>query len=222
MIYLREDISQKVCLLSKPIGNKKKGKYNMKRILSALLISLVATVASAGEVGDFVKNTAEKVKVGINKSKDIKEFTEYMNTAVVPEEIIDFTKLSQLTLGHQWRKLSDAEKAEFSKEYKDFLYGFYVKSMFKFKNSEIVYRREITTGESGKLKTEVYYKEEGESRNATIEYVLNKTPKGWRISDVVIEGITLSLSYKDVFSKMINEKGFPALIQELKTKNAIK
>ena len=140
----------------------------------------------------------------------------------VPEEIIDFTKLSQLTLGHQWRKLSDAEKAEFSKEYKDFLYGFYVKSMFKFKNSEIVYRREITTGESGKLKTEVYYKEEGESRTATIEYVLNKTPKGWRISDVVIEGITLSLSYKDVFSKMINEKGFPALIQELKTKNAIK
>lgn len=194
----------------------------MKKILSALLLSLFATVSMAGEVGDFVKNTAEKVKVGINKSKDLKEFNDYMNTTIVPEDIIDFTKLSQLTLGHHWRKLSDSERADFVKEYKDFLYRFYVKSMFKFKNSEIAYRREITTGESGKLKTEVYYKEDGESKTAMIEYVLNKTPKGWRISDVVIEGITLSLSYKDVFSKIINEKGFPALIQELKSKNSIK
>ncbi len=194
----------------------------MKKFISALLLSLIATVSVAGEVGDFVKSTAEKVKVGIDKSKDLKEFNDYMNTTVVPEDIIDFTKLSQLTLGHQWRKLSEDERAEFVKEYKDFLYRFYVKSMFKFKNSEITYRREITTGESGKLKTEVYYKEDQERRTATIEYVLNKTAKGWRVSDVIIEGITLSLSYKDVFSKIINEKGFSSLIQELKSKNSSK
>ncbi len=194
----------------------------MKKFISALLLSLIATVSVAGEVGDFVKSTAEKVKVGIDKSKDLKEFNDYMNTTVVPEDIIDFTKLSQLTLGHQWRKLFEDERAEFVKEYKDFLYRFYVKSMFKFKNSEITYRREITTGESGKLKTEVYYKEDQERRTATIEYVLNKTAKGWRVSDVIIEGITLSLSYKDVFSKIINEKGFSSLIQELKSKNSSK
>ncbi len=194
----------------------------MKKILSALLISLFATVASAGEVSDFVKGTAEKVQVGIDKSKNLKEFNDYMNTTIVPDEIIDFEKLSQATLGFHWRKITDQQKAEFTKEYKDFLYRFYVKSMFKFKNSQIEYRREITTGMSGKIKTEVYFKEDGENRNAMIEYVLNKTPKGWRISDVVIEGITLSLSYKDVFSKIINEKGFQALIEELKSKNALK
>ncbi len=194
----------------------------MKKILSALLIGLFATVVSAGEVSDFVKGTAEKVQVGIDKSKNLKEFNEYMNSTIVPDDIIDFEKLSQTTLGFHWRKLTDQQKAEFTKEYKDFLYRFYVKSMFKFKNSQIEYRREITTGMSGKIKTEVYFKEDGESRNALIEYVLTKTPKGWRISDVIIEGITLSLSYKDVFTKIANEKGMAALIEELKSKNAIK
>lgn len=191
----------------------------MKKLLSGLFLSFFATVGIAGEVGDFVKNTAEKVNLGINKSKDLKEFSDYMNNTIVPEDIIDFNKLSQSTFGHHWRNLSEEDKPEVVKEYKNFLYRFYVNSMFKFKNSEIKYRREMIIGEVGRLKTEVYYKEDGERKTATIDYVLNKTPKGWRISDVVIEGITLSLSYKDVFSKIINEKGFKGLVQELKAKN---
>jgi ABC-type transporter MlaC component len=47
-----------------------------------------------------------------------------------------------------------------------------------------------------------------------------KNNDSWKISDVTMEGITLSFMYRDSFTNIISKKGLDGLINDLKEKNA--
>jgi len=49
---------------------------------------------------------------------------------------------------------------------------------------------------------------------------MRKGKDGWRIIDVVIEGISLVANFRDQFREVIAKGGPEALLQKLKEKNA--
>ncbi len=191
----------------------------MKYILTFFIGLCLSFSVLASEATNFVKDNSQKVLSLVKESKDIKSFKDNVAKNIIVEDLIDFKKISQLTLGKNWRTATEQEREEFQKEFSKLLFNFYGNAMYAFKDATITYGREMVEGQDARIKTEVSYTESGVKKRAKVDYVLYKVNDNWKIVDVVIEGITLTLSYKEGFNKIINEKGMKGLIEEIKQKN---
>ena len=52
-----------------------------------------------------------------------------------------------------------------------------------------------------------------------VDYRLEKTPQGWKIYDMNVEGIWLIENYRNQFAQQINQNGIDGLIQALNQRN---
>ena len=53
-----------------------------------------------------------------------------------------------------------------------------------------------------------------------VEYSMKKTPEGWKIYDIAIEGVSLVLTYRAEFEQITRASGVDGLIKRLAEKNA--
>ena len=51
-----------------------------------------------------------------------------------------------------------------------------------------------------------------------LNYKLKKTPAGWKIYDVIVDGASLLDNYKYQFDKIIQEEGYPQLLRRMESK----
>jgi phospholipid transport system substrate-binding protein len=52
-----------------------------------------------------------------------------------------------------------------------------------------------------------------------VDYYLEHTSKGWKVYDVVVDGISLIINYRSAFADIIESKGIDGLIADLQDKN---
>jgi phospholipid transport system substrate-binding protein len=54
----------------------------------------------------------------------------------------------------------------------------------------------------------------------SVEYAMKKTPEGWKIYDITVEGVSLVLTYRAEFEQVTRTSGVDGLIKRLAEKNA--
>ena len=52
-----------------------------------------------------------------------------------------------------------------------------------------------------------------------LEFQAHKTPEGWKIYDISIEGVSLVLTYRSEFDAVVKQGGIDALVKRLREKN---
>ena len=53
-----------------------------------------------------------------------------------------------------------------------------------------------------------------------VDYAMKKTPTGWKIYDINVEGVSLVLTYRSEFEQITRVSGIDGLIKRLAEKNA--
>ena len=53
-----------------------------------------------------------------------------------------------------------------------------------------------------------------------VDYAMRKTPQGWMIYDITVEGMSLVLTYRAEFEQISRTAGVEGLIKRLQEKNA--
>jgi phospholipid transport system substrate-binding protein len=51
-----------------------------------------------------------------------------------------------------------------------------------------------------------------------VDYAMYKTPAGWKIYDIVAEGVSLVLTYRTEFDQVVRASGIDGLIQRIAEK----
>jgi phospholipid transport system substrate-binding protein len=192
----------------------------MKKLVLSVVLALSSSLALAVTPSEFLKKQSSEVLELVKKEKNVQEFKKEMNASLNIDQVIDFQGLARTTLGKAWRTATDEQKAEFTKEFRDFLFNFYGTAMYAFKDATIEFKNEVTDGNNSVIKSVVHYKDRGAQREADVTYIMIKNNDSWKISDVTMEGITLSFMYRDSFTNIISKKGLDGLINDLKEKNA--
>ena len=54
-----------------------------------------------------------------------------------------------------------------------------------------------------------------------VDYYMLKTAKGWKVADIVVEGVSLVLTYRTEFEEEARRGGVEGLIGRLRAKNRI-
>ena len=133
--------------------------------------------------------------------------------------ILDLHEMARLILARNWEKQKPADRERYAALLTALVEKIGYPQIEKFFNGpiELTYTGERPL-EAGKASvfTAIAYKDE--DQKLSTEFRLYQTEKGWRIYDVITDGESLLLIYRNQHSGIIKEKGFPHLIKLMEKK----
>ena len=173
-------------------------------ILSAALILSTPSNADSPRPEDFIRETSARVssslgKNGISDEERERRFRELLN------ETFDVPYITRFVLGRYWRVMTEAEKSEFSELFSNFLVRTYANRFRNFSDGGFTIRksRKISSRETIVLSSVQMQ----DQPPIDVEWRVRNQDRGFRISDVVVEGLSLSVTQRDEFSSVIRRSG---------------
>lgn len=191
------------------------------RAVFLVLGLLLAAVASAEDSPRMmVVQTSEQLREML-----LKENGE--NTNAVREEVeqliyprFDFNRMTALAVGKNWKQAVPAQKEALAHEFRTLLAHTYFTTMLRYREAGVEVRQDVGLENEGKeatVKTNVKVAEL--QSPVLIDYVLYKTPEGWKVFNVIVEGASLVTVYRNQFGEEVSKGGIDGLISTLHTKN---
>lgn len=187
-------------------------------VLVSLAILVSGAAAGASDVTEAVRATVDRVIEILNdpglQGPEHKAERRGRVMSLISERF-DFEELSRRTLARHWRKRTDAEKEEFVGLYTRFLQDFYMDRIEDNRRQKVVYTGETLRGKVAEVQTLVVT---AKGLEVPINYRLKQGPEGWKVYDVVIEGVSLVRSYRTQFGEVIQKGSYEGLIKMLREK----
>ena len=191
-------------------------------LMGLVTVCLLPVTAHAETADQMVRQTSREVLDIIKKEngKNTARIRAEVETAAVPK--FDFTRMTALAVGRGWRDATPEQQKQLTEQFRTLLVRTYSSTMTRFKNAQITVQPSNTAADAREATVRADVElpaNSGEKRSAQVDYTLIKTPAGWRVYNVSIEGASLVTIYRNNFNDILRQGGPDALIQSLKDKN---
>jgi phospholipid transport system substrate-binding protein len=178
-------------------------------------LPLAAEAAKAPE--QLIRETVDAVFVILRDAalaKDPKRRMQALREVV--DKAFDWPAMARSSLGAHWRKLDDAQRAEFVEVFKELLAQQYMDDIDRFQGTEQV---SVTGSEkSGDLVVVKTVLLTGSREQVPMSYTLHQLAGAWRVEDLSIEGVSLVNHYRKTFARFLVNRTFAELLEQLKRK----
>ena len=193
--------------------------------LFALLVSfLISVPAFAQELGpeDLVKKVTADVLDSVKSDPQLQAGDRRKMLALAEQRVlphVDFREAAQLAMGKSWHTATPAQQLQVTNEFRSMLVRIY-------SNAIQVYRGQtmrVLPVRQAPGATEVTVRNQYLSQGrppVAVEYAMKKTPEGWKIYDISVEGVSLVLTYRAEFESITRVSGIDGLLKRLAEKNA--
>lgn len=192
-----------------------------RTLIPVLLIAVFAfKAARAEEMPDpaaFVEARAQAVLSALDgKREEVGQNPEVAQEIVRRELLpsIDVDYISRLVLGPHWRSASEEQRASFQEAFQKFLLNSYAQGLAEFTEDRLSVRP--VRGEPDPRRTIVETSvTRGNGQSVPVAYTMRWTDDGWKMYDVIIEGISYVRNYRTDFNSEIEQQGLDSLIARL-------
>jgi phospholipid transport system substrate-binding protein len=192
----------------------------MKRFayIITLFFLLSPALLAKESANTFIIKTVEEISAFITENKAMLENDEEYLRAKVDELVIpklNISLMSKIVLGRDnWTSSNNYQKREFQKAFRSLMVRTYMKSLTTFDGEKMKFmpfkagkRPDIARVNS------IYLLSEGE---LPVSYRLKFVESdGWKVFDIIIDGISLLKNYRTDFQEHIQNNGINSLIAEL-------
>lgn len=193
------------------------------QLVMALAVFTSISFAQAADAPDvLVKKISDDVLAIIKQDKDIQAGSQQKLSALAEEKILpnfNFDTVSRLVLGKNWLRATPVQKAAFQTEFKSLLLRTYASALSKYKNQIIEYKpfKMQSTDTVVTVKSQII---QSGTQPIGLDYSLEKqSDGGWKVFDIVVEGVSLVTNYRSQFSDEIRQNGIDSLVKKLADKN---
>lgn len=125
----------------------------------------------------------------------------------------DFTEMAKRSLGRQWRRLTPAERDEFTRLFTDLLERTYVSRLQSFYDEEIVFLRERRDGDYAEVESRILTNKGGKVFDKYRSFLVDGE---WKIYDIVAENISLVSNYRPQFNRILAKSSYIELVQRIR------
>ena len=189
---------------------------NLSVLIPILLFCV--TAHSSERPDDFLRESVKEVSslVAENKARfesDEQFLRTKMNEVVMPK--LDITLMSKIILGKKtWTAMSTQQQNNFVDAFKYKMTSTYMKSITAFDGENI----EFLPYKPGKKENLAFVKSKYILASGDIEvnYRLMKKKEGWKVYDIIFDGISLMKNYRADFRDHVEKNGIQSLIDSLK------
>ena len=185
--------------------------------LGALL--LVSPSSSfAGAPTDQLKQSVEKIET-ILADPSLKGEARSANRRQKLKEAVNerfaFDEMAKRSLGAQWQKRSAAEQQEFIGLFTDLLEGTYLSKLEEYSGEKVQFVNERQEKDFAEVNTRLINRK---GEDFALDYRLHNVNGQWKVTDVVIENISVVNNYRSQFNRVLSRSTFEDLVQAMKQK----
>ncbi len=201
-------LSSGTALATKPLGI-----YSNPQTHQKLYVSAVA--AYDDEALDFISELSERgIKFLANGTLDeeqrIKEFQALLN------DYFDLKTIGKFTLGRYWRSTTDEQKKEYFTLFEDMVVKMYARRFGEYNGQAIKIKKAMMVDKDALVFSEIV------DGNLTVklDWRVRKKKGQFKVIDVLVEGVSMSLTQRSDFSSVIQRGGgnVDVLLKHLRNK----
>ena len=194
-----------------------------------LILSVASIVAFSGVPAyaqeapdDLIRRSTNEILAAIKADKDLQAGNQQKIEKLAEEKVLpyfNFARMTQLAVGRNWRDASDAQKKSLTDEFRSLLIRTYSTSLSQYRNQTIDVKplKIAATEMETVVKTNV---NQPGGQPIPIDYSVEKQKDGWKVYDVLIDGVSLVTNYRSSFNTEIQKSGIDGLIKSLADRNA--
>jgi phospholipid transport system substrate-binding protein len=194
----------------------------MQFFLAGILV-IFALGASADVMPPDVlaRNTTNEVLRIVKQDKELKNGNTKKILALVEEKVLpnfDFRQMTQLAVGKNWSKASPEQQKELVDQFRILLVRTYSASLTSVADYKIDFPPfKMTPGDTEVTVNTVVSKPGAPP--IPIDYRMEKQDAGWKVFDVLVEGVSLVTVYKNTFNSEVRKGGIDGLVAALTRRN---
>jgi len=128
---------------------------------------------------------------------------------------VDLEAMAKAALGKHWAEQPPAKRKKFMQAFVSRFKRLTGDQIASYRESQTQFLPEQKKGDEVVVPTVLVVK--GEPTH--VDYLMRPTRGGWKIVDIVIDGVSTVENYRSSFSKVIAQEGFDALISKLAKKS---
>jgi phospholipid transport system substrate-binding protein len=195
-------------------------------LLSVTLGSMTAIRADTGSVANagvdagnspmaVTQNMVNRaLQIMANKSMPVRDRRRQLREAI--ENEFDFSEMSRSALGYHWRSLSPDDRSQFTQLFTAFIEDAYLSKIQDYSGQQVRFDGQTSLGQGyTQINTDIV---QPDKSPISVNYLLLQKNGTWKIYDVTVDAISIIANYRNQFNRVINEKGFPQLMADLRAK----
>ena len=175
----------------------------------------LAVNESAGQVIQRLHDGIRRVDTDFSAPAEAKASFEERTAALTPliQNTHDLSYMARITIRSHWASLDDEQRAQFNSAFRDLSVATYAR---RFRNlADIEFRtvaeRPMKRGRI-EIQTELI---DGNDEAIALNYVLQKGAEGWRIINVLADGVSELALKRSQYQQILKTRDFSELLQHL-------
>jgi phospholipid transport system substrate-binding protein len=172
--------------------------------------------AAAPEAGTFVSSLASDAIAGMaDKTMSLEDRTQRFRTLLTAH--FDVPEIARFVLGRYWRLATPDERTEYTKLFEDYIVNIYA-ARFQDYNGEQLKVSTAVKDDDGAFVSSSIVRQGGPP--VKVDWKLKTEAPSYKIVDVMVEGVSMSVTQRDDFAAAIQAHGgkVAGLIEMLKQK----
>lgn len=193
-------------------------------LLLAVFAAAPASAATAsfapGGPDALVQSTVDDVIAVMKKTENKRVLRQLAEEKILPR--FDFREMTRMAVGRSWRDATPAQQDSLEAAFRSILVNTYTAALNRTDLKAVgvpsveVRPAQVDQNEAV-VKTLVRWGDG--KRAAQVDYRMSNAEGAWKVTDVVVEGLSLVVTYRGTFSETINRSGIAGLINVLETKS---
>ncbi len=198
----------------------------LKQIASAASLVLALTASSVAFAqtapDELVRKNTGDILTAIKADKDLAAGDQKKIEKLAEEKVLpyfNFMHMTQLAVGRNWKDASDDQKKALIEQFRTLLVRTYSTSLSQFRNQSVdVKPLKLSATDTDVIVKTIIAQPGGQP--IPIDYSMEKLPEGWKVFDVLIDGVSLVTNYRSSFNTEIKANGIDGLVKSLSDRNA--
>ncbi len=196
----------------------------MSKVLGFIAGIVIAAGAWAQALApeQLVQKITDEVLAAIKSDKDLAAGDKQKAVKLAEEKVlpyIDFDEATRLAVGRAWSQASPEQKKKLTGEFRNMLVRTYSNAIGAYQGQTLKVlpsRGKPPAGDEASVRTQ-FIRPGGQP--LPIEFAMRKTGDTWKVFDIVVEGVSLVLTYRSEFDAVVKQEGIDGLIKRLAQKN---
>jgi phospholipid transport system substrate-binding protein len=173
-----------------------------------------ATVEAATQYIDQVANKA----LGVVADKKLSKQQKQTQLEKLFTQNVDFDWVARFVMGRFWRQATDAQKARYLHEYQRFEILHYTSRFTDYTSGAFKITGANDDGDGEYTVSMQIMPGEKQSEPVLVDYRVRKQENGFKIFDVIIEGVSMISTQRSEFGSVVANNGIDYLIDQLAAK----
>ena len=169
----------------------------------------------------LVRKVTSEILDAIQKDDALKAGDRQKALALAEEKVlphIDFREMTRLAVGKAWRSAAPGQQEALTTEFRELLVRTYATAIDSYRGQTMRVLPTKMAADATEVTVRNLYVKPGRPP-VPVDYYMIKTDQGWKVADIIVEGVSLVLTYRTEFEQEAQRGGIDGLISKLRSKN---